>query len=69
MLKYCELSSTEEAFIQSVFDNQGLSGRGYYRILKLARTIADMDDSERIRMKHLTEAVAYRIPDLSVGGV
>ena len=37
-----------------------LSGRGYHRILKLARTIADLDGAETIGLLHLSEAVAYR---------
>ena len=40
-----------------------LSARGYYKILKTARTIADLDDSEEILLNHLNEAVCYRMQD------
>lgn len=65
--KFCRLTKEEENFMQSVFEKYGLSGRGYHRLLKLARTIADMDGEEQIQMKHLSEAAAYRMPEQTTG--
>lgn len=58
--RFCRLEGEEEAFMKEVFEQQHLSARTYYRCLKVARTIADMDESEKIRMIHLQEAVCYR---------
>lgn len=58
---FCRLTSEEEAFMKQVFEQKQLSGRGYHRLLRVARTIADMEDSEELRLEHLQEAVAYRI--------
>ena len=48
--------------IQRAADRLGLSARGYHRILRTARTIADLDLSEQVRAPHLAEAIGYRIP-------
>jgi magnesium chelatase family protein len=53
----------EEAFIKMNF-----SARAYHRILKVARTIADLDQSESIRVKHLSEAICYRSMDQKYWG-
>ena len=47
-------------------DKFGLSHRAYHRILKLARTIADLANSEQIETRHLSEAISYRKLDRSV---
>lgn len=57
--RYCALGREEERFIQEVYEKKHLSARSYHRILRLARTIADMEESEMIRLPHLTEAAAY----------
>lgn len=59
--RYCKLTDEEEDFMKEVFEKKHLSGRGYHRILRVARTIADMEASEEIQMHHLMEAVAYRM--------
>ncbi|MBQ8933113.1 MAG: YifB family Mg chelatase-like AAA ATPase [Lachnospiraceae bacterium] len=67
--KYCVLGRSETAYLKDAFTRKGLSGRTYHKILKVARTIADMEGSERIREEHLAEAVEFRsIDDRLFGG-
>jgi len=56
----CSLGNEEQKFLKKVYENLGLSVRGYEKILKVSRTIADLDGSERIRKDHLAEAVGLR---------
>lgn len=58
--KYCFLGMEEQKFMESVFYALNLSARAYHRILKVARTIADLGESENIKKEHLAEAVCYR---------
>ena len=58
--KYCRLGQEEERFMEQIFRNMKMSARGYHRVLKVARTIADLEQSEKIRVNHLSEAVCYR---------
>ena len=58
--KYCRLGEKERKFMEKVYQNLQLSARGYHKILKVARTIADLAGSEQIREIHLSEAVCYR---------
>lgn len=61
--KFCRLGTQEEGLLQKLMDSYGLSARGYVRILKVARTIADMCGSENISVGHISEAVQYRFPE------
>lgn len=58
--KYCSLGKEEEKFMESMFYSLNLSARAYHRTLKVARTIADVEESEEIKREHLSEAVCYR---------
>lgn len=58
--KFCQIDNHGENILQKSMDKLGLSARGVHRILKLARTIADLDLSESILSKHVAEAVQYR---------
>ncbi|MFV0503338.1 MAG: YifB family Mg chelatase-like AAA ATPase [Lachnospirales bacterium] len=58
--KYCYLNSECSELLKNVFDRMNLSVRAYHKILKVARTIADIEGSENITLLHLGEAVQYR---------
>lgn len=64
---YCELSGDAHALIKKAFDVLKLSMRGYHKILKIARTIADLEDSDSIGRKHVQEALLYRSLDQKIG--
>lgn len=61
--KYCALGNKERELIKMAFDRLGLSARGYHKILKTARTVADLEGSENITAKHLLEVIQYRSLD------
>ncbi len=61
--KFCELDQTGNRMLELVTDRLGLSARSYHRILKVARTIADLHASDNIRENHLSEAIQYRSLD------
>jgi magnesium chelatase family protein len=64
--RYCTLSEGDHRLLEQALERLGLSPRAYHRILKVARTIADMAGSESIKTPHLTEAISYRALDRSL---
>jgi len=58
--KVCPLQKNDALLLEQATETLGLSARAHQRILKLARTIADMANSETIEAKHLSEAISYR---------
>ena len=61
--EFCPLDREGEEFLKKTFDTLGLSARAYDRIMKVARTAADLDGSEAITKKHISRAVQYRTLD------
>lgn len=59
---YCPLGEKEQKLLKNAFGKLNLSARAYYKIIKTARTIADLEQEERILEQHLLEAIRYRLP-------
>ena len=68
MRAHCELDSTSAKLLRSAVDRFGLSARAYHRVLRVARTIADLANSESIDLSHLAEAIQYQPRDPYRGG-
>jgi magnesium chelatase family protein len=62
--EYCPLGEEEEAFLRRAFEVMDISARAYHRIIRVARTIADLEGEEGIGTRHLQEAVAYRMENV-----
>ena len=60
---FCQLGEAEEAMMKQAFVRFGFTARTYHKVLKVARTIADLAGSEMIQTAHLCEAIGYRTPD------
>ena len=58
--RFCRLDAEEEQFFRRVYEEREMSARAYARVLRVARTIADLDGEEQIHHRHLCEAIGYR---------
>ncbi len=58
--QFCKLDGAKECLVRAAMGQMNLSARGYHRVVKLARTIADLAGSENIQAAHLAEALQYR---------
>lgn len=65
--KFCKLDENSSKLFDVYFQKLKFSARAYSRILKLARTIADLDNKENIEIEHITEAIQYRSLDKNNG--
>ena len=65
---YCKMTDEAEKYLQMSFDKLGLSARAYDRILKVARTVADLDDSKIIEKRHIFTAISFRSLDRKYWG-
>ncbi len=63
--KFCALDTSSENLLKQAMTRLSLSARAYHRILKVARTIADLSGTEKIDSQHIAEAVQYRRQDKS----
>ena len=61
--RWCNISEEDRGYIKMVYEEAGMSARSYYKLLRVARTIADLEGERSINRKHLTEAVYYRTLD------
>ena len=61
--KYCQIEEAGQKLLELVFRKMDLSTRGYHRIIKTARTIADIEGCKNISEEHISEAICYRNPD------
>lgn len=62
--KYCPLGTKEQGILRDFFESGGLSVRAYHRIIRVARTIADLEDCDRIQEEHIYQAYTYRQAEL-----
>ena len=66
--KFCPLSDKNRQILDRAYEKYNLSARGYVKVLKTARTIADLENSEEIKSEHILEAIGYRNTYLSKSG-
>lgn len=69
MRRYCPLDQSAQRLLERAIEHLNLSARGYHRVVKVARTIADLEQSEIIRAAHIAEAIQYRSWSVLEGGM
>jgi magnesium chelatase family protein len=60
---FCRVSEGADTLLRTAITRLGLSARGYHRVLKIARTVADLDGTGELQPKHVSEAIQYRSLD------
>ena len=65
--EFCALDAAGDKLLRTAFDRMGLTARSHDRILRVARTVADLEGSEHIRAHHLAEAIQYRNTEILKG--
>ena len=63
MKKYCQIGEDSKKLLEQAIDKLGLSARAYTRILKIGRTVADLDGQDAILVAHISEVIQYRSLD------
>lgn len=66
--KFCRLEEKEKKLLERAYEMLQMTARTYYKTLKVARTIADLEDCDQIRTRHLAEAISYRMVDQKIWG-
>ena len=66
--EYCYLGEKEQSYMEKMYKKMELTARVYHKILRVARTIADLEQEKEIRIRHLTEAICYRNVDRKFWG-
>ena len=66
---HCSLGLAEEKLMKSAYTAYRMSARSYNKVLRVARSIADLEGSKQIKYEHLAEALSYRIPDSNTDGM
>lgn len=67
--KYCSLDDSARELLEKAYEKYHLSARTRQKILKVARTISDLENKKDIQMNHIAESLCYRFPDENYGGV
>ena len=66
---FCTIDEETRVFLEKAYETYHLSARSYEKILRVARTISDLEGEAQIGIHHVTEALCYRIPEMNYGGV
>ena len=64
--KYCPIDDASQSLLKTAIERFGLSARAYDKVLKVARTIADLENSQNIKVQYIAEAIQYRSLDKDI---